>query len=194
MDDPAHHDAAPRDAEATPAADEEAADGDTTDPTHHAAAPRDAEATPAADEDAADGEPTEPGVTAQLRADYLALVHALPEAIQRSGPKTQPQYRLGPRRELARAPLDPQRPIAEHSDPRKAIHRAAKLARVPVPTRHGMRHWFCSASLALGVPVTTVREWLGHSAVSVTDIYAHALAPSEAVRALLDLVGPHTRG
>lgn len=42
--------------------------------------------------------------------------------------------------------------------------------------------------------MTTVREWLGHSAVSVTDIYAHALAPTEAVRALLDLIGPHTRG
>lgn len=114
--------------------------------------------------------------------------------LSRHGATTHPQYRIGDRARVTLASREPDRPIAGGVDPRGAIARAAKRARVAAPTRHGMRHWFCSACLALGVPVPTVREWLGHSSVAVTDVYAHSIAPTDAVRALLDRIDPFTRG
>lgn len=78
-------------------------------------------------------------------------------------------------------------------DPRGAISRACEAADVAAPTRHGLRHWFCSAALAMRVPLPVVKGWMGHSEISVTDRYAHALAPSDAIAALLDELGPHAR-
>lgn len=77
-------------------------------------------------------------------------------------------------------------------DPRGAIRRASEAAGIDAPTNHGLRHWFCSAALAMRVPVPVVKGWMGHSEISVTDPYAHALAPSEAIAALVDELGLYT--
>lgn len=83
--------------------------------------------------------------------------------------------------------------VAPHTEPRGAIERAAKAAGVAkAPTRHGLRHLFCSAALAGGVPLPTVRGWLGHSDVGVTDRYAHAVQWCPGFAELFDGIGQYT--
>lgn len=84
--------------------------------------------------------------------------------------------------------------VARFAVPRKAINRAAKAAGVRAPTRHELRHLFCSAMLAAGVPPPTVRAWLGHSGLNVTDRYAHAVRWSAGFAELFDQVGVYTTG
>jgi len=62
---------------------------------------------------------------------------------------------------------------------------AARTAGIPAGfTPHSLRHFFASAMLGKGVPITDVAHWLGHRDVRVTfRIYGH-LVPSAAARAI----------
>lgn len=50
----------------------------------------------------------------------------------------------------------------------------------PEVTLHTMRHTCASRLIQRGVPITVVRDWLGHSSVTVTERYAH-LAPARSL-------------
>ncbi|MCJ1678897.1 site-specific integrase [Streptomyces sp. APSN-46.1] len=50
-------------------------------------------------------------------------------------------------------------------------------AKVAYFRSHGLRHFYASALLAQGVPMTEVSAWLGHSSVSVTEQYYAHLMP-----------------
>lgn len=43
----------------------------------------------------------------------------------------------------------------------------------------GLRHGFAVAALHAGVPVTTVKKWLGHARLSTTEIYTNAVGQEE---------------
>lgn len=64
------------------------------------------------------------------------------------------------------------------------FQRAAEKAGFPpefIP--HSLRHYFASAALAKGIPITEVSRWLGHKSIEVThQIYGH-LVPSSWDRA-----------
>jgi integrase len=64
------------------------------------------------------------------------------------------------------------------------FRRAAERAGLPpefIP--HSLRHYFASAALAKGIPITEVSRWLGHKSIEVThQIYGH-LVPSSFDRA-----------
>lgn len=57
--------------------------------------------------------------------------------------------------------------------PAGALARAAASAKTRRPTFHELRHTHASALVDRGVPLTTVRDQLGHSSLSVTNRYAH---------------------
>ena len=54
--------------------------------------------------------------------------------------------------------------------------RAVKRAGIKGVTLHTLRHTCASRLVQAGVPLYTVKEWLGHSSITVTERYAH-LAP-----------------
>lgn len=73
------------------------------------------------------------------------------------------------------------------------LREGAAAAGLPVaPARpawsyHQLRHGFASRLLSAGVPISTVSQFLGHSALQTTETYSHLLPDSDAaVRAILD--------
>jgi integrase len=57
----------------------------------------------------------------------------------------------------------------------KTAIRCLGVARVSQISCHSGRHTFASFCLAQGVQPQLVRDWLGHSSLDVTSIYAHAV-------------------
>ena len=58
-------------------------------------------------------------------------------------------------------------------------HRLTKAAGIGVWGPHELRHSAASILLAMGLPLKTVSETLGHSSIRVTaDVYSHLLAPA----------------
>ncbi|MFJ6484582.1 MULTISPECIES: tyrosine-type recombinase/integrase [unclassified Streptomyces] len=57
-------------------------------------------------------------------------------------------------------------------------------------TSHWLRHFFASAGLSKGVPVTDMAEWLGHRDPRIThETYAHVMPDTPGrLRALMDSV------
>ncbi|MGA5570865.1 tyrosine-type recombinase/integrase [Streptomyces pseudogriseolus] len=57
-------------------------------------------------------------------------------------------------------------------------------------TTHWLRHFFASAGLSKGVPVTDMAEWLGHRDPRIThQTYAHVMPDApERLRSLMDAV------
>jgi hypothetical protein len=57
-------------------------------------------------------------------------------------------------------------------------------------TTHWLRHFFASAGLSKGLPVTVMAEWLGHRDPRITyQTYAHVMADApECLRSLMDAV------
>jgi integrase len=56
-----------------------------------------------------------------------------------------------------------------------AYVRTCKRLGLPLSKYHGLRHYYCTALIRRGVPLTTVRYLMGHSSLVVTQRYAHAL-------------------
>ncbi|WP_349307943.1 MULTISPECIES: tyrosine-type recombinase/integrase [unclassified Streptomyces] len=69
-----------------------------------------------------------------------------------------------------------------------AARRAAGIAREITP--HWLRHFFASAGLAKGVPVTDMAEWLGHRDSRTThQTYAHVMPDApERLRSVMDSI------
>jgi integron integrase len=70
----------------------------------------------------------------------------------------------------------PQRYHIHESVLQKAIHAAARAARISKPVGpHTLRHCFATHLLAAGYDIRTVQELLGHRDVKTTMIYCHVL-------------------
>ena len=65
---------------------------------------------------------------------------------------------------------------------------AAKAGLPPQFVPHSLRHYFASAALARGIPITEVSRWLGHRSIDTTHrIYGHIVPSSlDRARAVLD--------
>ena len=65
---------------------------------------------------------------------------------------------------------------------------AAKAGLPPQFVPHSLRHYFASAALARGIPITEVSRWLGHRSMDTTHrIYGHIVPSSvDRARAMLD--------
>lgn len=61
---------------------------------------------------------------------------------------------------------------------KRALKTVAAAAGVPWCTAHTLRHSFASGLVSKGVSIFKVSQWLGHSDVRVSQIYAH-LAPQD---------------
>jgi len=70
----------------------------------------------------------------------------------------------------------PQRYHLHESVLQKAIHAAARKARIAKPVGpHTLRHCFATELLSAGYDIRTVQELLGHKEVTTTMIYTHVL-------------------
>jgi integrase len=71
----------------------------------------------------------------------------------------------------------------------KAFHNAVVRAGIPDVTLHTLRHTCASRLVQAGVSLYAVKEWLGHSSITVTERYAH-LAPKtlDAARDALEAI------
>lgn len=70
----------------------------------------------------------------------------------------------------------------------RAAQQAAGITRKITP--HWLRHFFASAGLSKGVPVTDMAEWLGHRDPRIAhETYAHIMPDApERLRTLMDSV------
>lgn len=98
--------------------------------------------------------------------DALDMVHGLSEAL--SGRKVQ----------ILRSPLWP---FSRTSGWRivKGLMDAAGIADGPHATPKGLRHAFGIHAILSGVPVTTLRIWMGHAKLETTSIYLNAVGAEE---------------
>lgn len=64
---------------------------------------------------------------------------------------------------------------------KRAYRRVSELARLRPLRLHDMRHTFASQLVLKGVPLTVVRDLMGHADIATTMIYAH-LRPDEGAR------------
>ncbi|MGW1051872.1 tyrosine-type recombinase/integrase [Streptomyces sp. NPDC002521] len=69
-------------------------------------------------------------------------------------------------------------------------HPASDQLRPMMEKPHWLRHFFASAGLSKGVPVTDMAEWLGHRDPRIThQTYAHVMPDApERLRSLVDAV------
>jgi integrase len=76
----------------------------------------------------------------------------------------------------------PRRPGARLSDRyvRQALNRAAAKAGIEKRVHpHGLRHSHAAELIMKGVPVTEIRDQLGHANISTTDAYLRRIAPAD---------------
>lgn len=69
------------------------------------------------------------------------------------------------------------------------FYRACKLAGVPHTRFHSLRHTFATWLVERGISIREVQKLLGHSRITTTEIYEHALPRRESVECLLLGVG-----
>jgi integron integrase len=103
----------------------------------------------------------------------------LPEALARKYPRADREWGwqwVFPAARICRDPRfgSPQRYHIHESVLQKAIHAAARAARITKPVGpHTLRHCFATHLLAAGHDIRTVQELLGHRDVKTTMIYCH---------------------
>ena len=85
------------------------------------------------------------------------------------------------------------KPGERYLDLKKGFKKAVSLAGIPHIRFHDMRHTFATRLVRAGVDIVTVQNLLGHSKITMTARYAHALADVKmAAVSKLDLVGFHS--
>jgi integron integrase len=105
----------------------------------------------------------------------------LPDALARKYPNANRDWGwqwVFPASKICRDPRfgEPQRYHLHESALQKAIHAAAREARIAKPVGpHTLRHGFATDLLAAGYDIRTVQELLGHQDVTTTMIYTHVL-------------------
>jgi integron integrase len=105
----------------------------------------------------------------------------LPDALARKYPNADREWGwqwVFPASKICRDPRfgEPQRYHLHESVLQKAIHAAAREARIAGPVGpHTLRHGFATDLLAVGYDIRTVQELLGHQDVTTTMIYTHVL-------------------
>ena len=105
----------------------------------------------------------------------------LPDALARKYPNASREWGwqwVFPAAKICRAARfgEPQRFHIHESVLQKAIHAAARAARIAKPVGpHTLRHCFATDLLAAGYDIRTVQELLGHKDVTTTMIYTHVL-------------------
>ena len=60
----------------------------------------------------------------------------------------------------------------------KAVMREARIAGTHASPK-GLRHGFGVAAIQAGVPLNLLQKWMGHTDISVTEIYANAVGDEE---------------
>jgi integron integrase len=105
----------------------------------------------------------------------------LPDALARKYPNASREWGwqwVFPASRICRDPRygGPQRFHLHESVLQKAVHAAARKARIAKPVGpHTLRHCFATDLLAAGYDIRTVQELLGHKDVTTTMIYTHVL-------------------
>ena len=84
------------------------------------------------------------------------------------------------------------RPL-DRSKVRKRFKAALRRAGVRVVRFHDLRHTFGTRMAAVGVPMRTLQEWMGHASVKTTEIYAD-YSPSEREREWVEAAFRGTSG
>jgi integrase len=100
--------------------------------------------------------------------------------------------------ELAKTAASPlvfpsnRKPGERFIDLKKGFKKAVELAEIPHVRFHDLRHTFATRLVRAGVDIVTVQHLLGHSKITMTARYAHALADVKiAAVSKLDLAGFH---
>jgi integrase len=72
-------------------------------------------------------------------------------------------------------------------DPKKSFATVVRAAGVSWCTPHILRHTFASQCVIAGIDLYRVSQWLGHSSITTTQIYAHLLPGDRMINKMLSL-------